>query len=185
MRSSLVFMPPLPLLLSLPTPTHTTTTTTSDSASFSCSLQPGQHRPSAFKEEGAASTEGKQQRASSSDPPSRDQPLASLSCNNGTCTREGKGATLSRAVCCLSLCLVLAPRGQVWGKGGPLPAPCCPSQLTFPLFLPHDNTQQSSGFGVKGSVGRCYPIWSAFEKCLVSACLPGLGSRGHGEGAVL
>lgn len=26
----------------------------------------------------------------------------------------------------------------------------------------------SSGFGVKGSVGRCYPFWSAFEKCLVS-----------------
>ncbi|GAB5036068.1 Hypothetical protein NocV09_03300490 [Nannochloropsis oceanica] len=27
----------------------------------------------------------------------------------------------------------------------------------------------SSGFGVKGSVGRCYPIWSAFEKCLATA----------------
>lgn len=27
---------------------------------------------------------------------------------------------------------------------------------------------QSSGFGVKGSVGRCYPIWSAFEKCLAT-----------------
>lgn len=30
-----------------------------------------------------------------------------------------------------------------------------------------EQTTQSSGFGVKGSVGRCYPIWSAFEKCLV------------------
>lgn len=28
---------------------------------------------------------------------------------------------------------------------------------------------QSSGFGVKGSVGRCYPFWSAFEKCLATA----------------
>jgi hypothetical protein len=138
------------------------------------------------KEGGAASTEGKHQRASSSDPSSRDQPLASLSCNNGTCTRVGKGATLSRAACCLSLRLVQAPRGQVWGKGGLSLLPAVPlSSLTHSLFPPHNNTQQSSGFGVKGSVGRCYPIWSAFEKCLVSVCLPGLGSRGDGEGAVL
>ncbi|TFJ80723.1 hypothetical protein NSK_007900 [Nannochloropsis salina CCMP1776] len=27
----------------------------------------------------------------------------------------------------------------------------------------------SSGFGVKGNVGRCYPFWSAFEKCLATA----------------
>ena len=33
---------------------------------------------------------------------------------------------------------------------------------------PHHTKRQSSGFGVKGSVGRCYPIWSAFEKCLAT-----------------
>jgi NADH dehydrogenase (ubiquinone) Fe-S protein 5 len=40
-----------------------------------------------------------------------------------------------------------------------------PPTLPFHLLAPHT---QSSGFGVKGSVGRCYPIWSAFEKCLAT-----------------
>lgn len=37
-----------------------------------------------------------------------------------------------------------------------------------PTPHPPDTCVQSSGFGVKGSVGRCYPIWSAFEKCLAT-----------------
>lgn len=32
-------------------------------------------------------------------------------------------------------------------------------------------------------MGRCYPIWSAFEKCLVGVCRP--GSRVHGGGSFL
>ena len=27
----------------------------------------------------------------------------------------------------------------------------------------------SSGFGTKGTVGRCYPLWSSFESCLGAA----------------
>ena len=56
---------------------------------------------------------------------------------------------------------------------------CAPSSASSPtqtthLVPPTDKSiisllLQSSGFGVKGSVGRCYPIWSAFEKCLATA----------------
>jgi NADH dehydrogenase (ubiquinone) Fe-S protein 5 len=27
----------------------------------------------------------------------------------------------------------------------------------------------SSGFGVKGTVGRCYPFWNKFESCMVES----------------
>lgn len=94
---------------------------------------------------------------------------------------------MSRAAYCLSLCLVLAlQRRREEANACHSHTPLLllhPLSLTLPLFPPHNNTQQSSGFGVKGSVGRCYPIWSAFEKCLVSVCLPAVS--GARERAVL
>ena len=35
-----------------------------------------------------------------------------------------------------------------------------------PPFKALKNKNMSSGFGLNGKIGRCYPLWSSFETCL-------------------
>lgn len=79
-------------------------------------------------------------------------------------------------------CCCLGALGRHAGGSGNCGGPCqlirsldlaqtVPMDALIPSTHPPThpiNPPQSSGFGVKGSVGRCYPIWSAFEKCLAT-----------------